>query len=145
MTRWHQTARHCLLSISHPAHDIPDLLSCCSVVPVHYTIFLRCLARPARKFDYDGEVTIELDIKSDTKEIVLNTIELKILSAELTSENDLTQQASISYQDPVQRTVFAFDKTVNGKAILMIRFEGNINGVGYLSFKSIVVSLKAMI
>ena len=118
------------------------MLSIHSVVPIHYTIFLRCLGRPEKQFAYDGEVIIDLDIKSNTRDIILNTIELKILSAELVSENLEPQKASIGFQDAVQRSTFTFSEAVKGKATLKIQFEGNINSVGSSSSESSVLSLR---
>ena len=118
------------------------LLRICSVIPTHYVIFLRYLTRSENKFAYTGEATIELNIRSSTKDITLNTTELKISSAELITENDITQKAFINYQTEIQRTVFSFGNEVNGgKAKLLIQFVGNINNVRLMKVENIATSI----
>lgn len=109
----------------------------CSVIPTHYVIFLRCLTHPENKFDYNGEATIFLDIISNTKDITLNTTELEIPSAKIFTRNDISQKATISYQEGTQRTVFSFENEINsGKAKLLIQFVGNINNVSLTRFQN---------
>ena len=79
-----------------------------------------------------------LDIKSNTKDIILNTTELSISSAELITENDVSQEATINYQEATQRTVFSFGNEIkSGTAKFLIQFVGNINNVCFTKFENI--------
>jgi hypothetical protein len=76
-----------------------------------------------------------LDIKKPAKEIVLNTNQLVIHGAELSTEQSKTQQAAktsaISYDKANQRATLSFDQefTPSSKAVLEIKFQGTINNV----------------
>jgi len=86
-------------------------------------------------WQYQGTVKIALEIKKSAKEIVLNAHQLKIHSAELSTEHTKTELASkasnISYDTDKQRATLSFDDEfpVSSKAWLDIKFQGTINNV----------------
>jgi aminopeptidase N len=86
-------------------------------------------------WSYQGDVRIALDIKKNAKEIVLNSNQLKIHSAKLSTEHTKTElsveASNISYDAPRQRATLSFDQefTVTQKAWLDISFQGTINNV----------------
>ena len=92
---------------------------------------------------------IALDIKKSAKEIALNTNQLIIHSAELSTEHTKTESAakasSISYDKDAQRATLSFDVafTTTSKAWLDIKFQGTMNNVGFLFlyFQSIMLKL----
>jgi puromycin-sensitive aminopeptidase len=78
-------------------------------------------------FTFDGEVTIELDIVEDSDSITLNALEIDIDQAILT-DPDGALEAAVSYDEPMQRAVLTFDRTLAlGPAELSIRFKGILN------------------
>jgi len=105
-----------------------------SVKPTNYFLSVYEL-QSTNPWQYQGRVKIALEIKKAAKEIVLNTHQLKIHSAELSTEHTKTELASkasnISYHSDTQRATLAFDDTfpVSSKAWLDIKFEGTINNV----------------
>ena len=74
--------------------------------------------------------TISLEVKEATTEVVLNTLELDIKSASISSDGtEITSSPKISYDEPKQRTSFAFDKELfpGSKASISISFVGQLN------------------
>jgi hypothetical protein len=84
-------------------------------------------------------VKIALEIKNPAKEIVLNTNQLEIHSAELSSEHTKTESSTmasnISYDTSAQRATISFDQEfpVASKAWLDIKFQGTMNNVCLLN------------
>lgn len=78
---------------------------------------------------------IAVEIKKSAKEIVLNANQLKIHSAELSTEHTKTQSAAkasnISYDRDSHRATLTFDEAfpTASKAWLDIKFQGTINNV----------------
>lgn len=105
-----------------------------SVKPSHYAISLYDLEHGGA-FSYQGTVTIDLEIKKSSKEIVLNANQLKIHSAELKTEHTKTEQSfkasGISYDAGKQRATLAFgdEPPVTSKASLVIKFQGTMNNL----------------
>ena len=106
----------------------------CSVKPVNYNLSIHTLEFLG-EWSYQGRVKIALEINKSAKEIVLNTNQLKIHSAELSTEHTKTETASkasnIEYDAPRQRATLSFDDEfpVTQKAVLDISFQGTINNV----------------
>jgi aminopeptidase N len=105
-----------------------------SVKPINYNLSLYNLEFLG-KWSYQGTVKIDLDIKKSAKEIVLNTHQLVLHSAELTTEQSKTEQAlkssGISYDEANQRATITFGQEfpVSSKAVLEIKFQGVMNDV----------------
>lgn len=103
-----------------------------SVKPVNYAISLFDLEFGGA-FGYQGAVTISSEIRKPTKEIVLNTHQLKIHEASVTTEHTKTQQSikttNVSYDEKNQRATLTFDQELpaSSKADITIKFQGTIN------------------
>jgi hypothetical protein len=86
-------------------------------------------------WSYQGTVNIQLEIAKSAKEIVLNSNQLVIHSAGLSTEDGKTENAikasQISYDKDAQRATLTFDQEFNtaAKANLEIKFQGTINNV----------------
>ncbi|TVY43894.1 Aminopeptidase [Lachnellula occidentalis] len=80
-------------------------------------------------FSYQGSVHILSKINKGTKEIVLNSHQLKIHSAEVSVDQKLFKASDISYDAPRQRATLSFtdELPVSEKATLVIKFQGTIN------------------
>ncbi|KAL7931725.1 peptidase family M1 domain-containing protein [Trichoderma chlorosporum] len=97
----------------------------------HYALSLRDL--DFKNWTYKGTVTIQSEVVKPTKEIVINTLELKLLNAKLlvdhTKSEQSWQSSGFSYDGKAQRATIAFDNEipVSKKASLVIEFEGIIN------------------
>jgi aminopeptidase N len=105
-----------------------------SVKPVNYQLSIHDIEFLGN-WNYQGRVKIALEINKSAKEIVLNTNQLKIHSAELSTEHTKTETSSkasnISYDAPRQRATLSFDDEfpVTQKAVLDISFQGTVNNV----------------
>ena len=80
-------------------------------------------------FSYQGTVNILSKITKPSKEITLNTHELKIHSAELVSGNNSFKSTGTSYDTKKQRATLSFSDEIpiSQNANLIIKFEGTIN------------------
>lgn len=103
-----------------------------NIKPVNYDISLYDIELGGG-FSYQGTINILSKIIKSSKEITLNTHQLKIHSAEVQLKHTKTQQsinsAAISYDAPRQRATISFNEElpVSEKATLVIKFEGIIN------------------
>lgn len=83
-------------------------------------------------FTYQGTVAIDLNINNNESwnDIVLNTYQLKIHSAELDAGGKKTAK-DISYDDKAMRATLDFGEKIqySGEATLTIKFEGTINNI----------------
>ncbi|KAL1311069.1 hypothetical protein AAFC00_001278 [Neodothiora populina] len=99
--------------------------------PINYNLSLFDLE--FESWTYQGKVDIEVEIKENTSEAVLNTHQLKIHGAEISTSQGKTQEAvrasNISYDEKNQRTTFTFDQEIpqSHKAVLSISFSGVMN------------------
>jgi aminopeptidase N len=86
-------------------------------------------------WSYQGTVNIQLEIVKSAKEIVLNTNQLVIHSAALSTEDGKTESAlkasGITYNKDAQRATLTFDQEFGtaAKANLEIKFQGTINNL----------------
>jgi aminopeptidase N len=86
-------------------------------------------------WSYQGTVKIDLDVKRAGKEIVLNSNQLKVHSATLSTEHTKTEQASkassITYDESKHRVSLGFDQefAATNKAVLEIKFQGTMNSL----------------
>ncbi|EKG11117.1 Peptidase M1 alanine aminopeptidase/leukotriene A4 hydrolase [Macrophomina phaseolina MS6] len=105
-----------------------------TVKPSNYAISLYDLEFGGA-FGYQGTVTISSEIRKPTKEIVLNSHQLKIHEASVVTEHTKTQQSikttNISYDETNQRATLAFDQELpaSSKAEVTIKFQGTINNL----------------
>lgn len=100
--------------------------------PTHYTVSLHDLEFGG-KFTYKGTVTINTKITKDDgfSDLVLNSHQLKVHSAELKAGDATKSAKDISYDEKRQRVTLDFGEKINysGEATLEIKFEGTINNV----------------
>ncbi|KAF2146106.1 uncharacterized protein K452DRAFT_324140 [Aplosporella prunicola CBS 121167] len=105
-----------------------------TIKPFNYAISLYDLEFGGA-FGYQGTVTVSAEIRKGTKDVVLNSCQLKIHEATVTTEHTKTQQSikssKISYDEPSQRATIAFDEElpVSSKAEITIKFQGTINNL----------------
>jgi aminopeptidase N len=103
-----------------------------NIKPINYDISLFDIELGGA-FSYQGTVSILSKILKPSKEITLNTHQLKIHSAEVLLEHTKTQQSfkstGVSYDAPRQRATILFEEElpVSEKATLVIKFEGTVN------------------
>lgn len=102
------------------------------IKPSHYTVSLHDLEFGG-SFGYQGTVTITTDIKKSDgfSDIVLNSHQIKIHSAELKTEKAVYSAKDITYDEKRQRATFDYGEKIeySGEAILTLKFEGTINNV----------------
>jgi aminopeptidase N len=102
-----------------------------NVKPVHYNVSLRDLE--FETWTYKGTVTIDSEIVKPTKQVILNTLELKLSGAKATVQHTKGSQTfestDFSYDDKAQRATitFAEELPVSSKASVAIDFEGIMN------------------
>ncbi|KKO99552.1 glutamyl aminopeptidase [Trichoderma harzianum] len=102
-----------------------------NIKPSHYVLSLRDL--DFKNWTYKGTVTIQSEIVKPTKEVVLNTLELKVFNAKVQVDHTKSEQSfessNVSYDTKAQRATITFDNElpVSKKASLVIEFEGIIN------------------
>jgi hypothetical protein len=112
------------------------------VKPINYELSIHDLEFLGN-WSYQGTVKIALEIKKSAKEIVLNSNQLVIHSAELSTEQSKTEQAAkasnISYNKDEQRATLSFDQAfpATSKAWLDIKFQGTMNDVRHITKLSI--------
>ncbi|KAI1659358.1 peptidase family M1-domain-containing protein [Daldinia decipiens] len=102
-----------------------------TVVPSHYDLSISSL-----KFDdwsFQGTVDIQVSITEPVKEIVINSIELKLHTAKITVDHTKSSQSlettTFNYDEKKQRAtlVFAEEVPASQKATLHITFQGILN------------------
>ena len=100
-----------------------------TIKPVHYGLSLYDLELGGA-FSYQGSVNIVAKIIKSSKEITLNSHQLKIHSAEVSVKHTKTQQSmksiGISYDAPKQRATltFAEELPISDKATIIVQFQG---------------------
>lgn len=102
--------------------------------PSHYTVSLYDLEFGGN-FTYQGTVAISVDIKNTGQfsDIVLNSHQLKLHSAELKTGDSSRPSKDITYDEKRQRVTLDFGEKIqySGEATLTIKFEGTINNVSW--------------
>ncbi|KAL7624561.1 hypothetical protein AAE478_006128 [Parahypoxylon ruwenzoriense] len=102
-----------------------------TVTPSHYNLCISSLN--FKDWSYQGSVTIDVSVAEPTKEIVINSIELKLLTGKVTVSHTKASQSlettSFSYDEKKQRAtlIFADEIPASQKASLQITFEGILN------------------
>lgn len=99
-----------------------------TVKPVNYDLSIYDIELGGA-FSYQGTVSILSKITKPTKDITLNTHQLKIHSAEVSLEQKSFKAADISYDAPRQRATLSFSEELptSDKATVVIKFQGTIN------------------
>jgi len=96
-----------------------------TIVPQRYDLRLEPDLTTAT---FRGDETITLDVREATREIVLNAIELRIETAEVTDAAGRTVSASIAYDEEAERAILALpDALAPGTARLRLVFTGTLN------------------
>jgi aminopeptidase N len=110
--------------------DRADLWTLDRVKPKHYTLSIYDLELGGA-FSYQGTVAIQVDIKSETNEITLNTCQLKIHSVELNSGSETYTTSAVTHDERRQRSTLAFEQKLptGPDAVLTIKFQGTMNNV----------------
>lgn len=102
-----------------------------TVTPSHYNLSISSLN--FKDWSFQGNVDIDIAIAEPTKEIVINSIELKLLTAKLIADpanpSSSVETTSFNYDEKKQRAtlVFADEIPASKKASLQITFQGNLN------------------
>lgn len=112
-----------------PVKSDPDVLPDV-VKPINYRLLLHDL-QLGGDWTYQGNVSIEAEIKQATKEITLNALLLNIHSAQISSSTGKTPISSsdISYDAARQRVTITFPETIQPSKLVIIdvRFQGIMN------------------
>ncbi|KAF2663201.1 aminopeptidase [Microthyrium microscopicum] len=97
------------------------------VKPAHYYLTLE---PNLETFQYDGEVTIDLDVVEDTKSISLNTLDLQIHSTKVSSDGHVIASSPVvSYDEDQQVTTIKLNDSLKAgtKVQLVHKFTGELN------------------
>lgn len=96
-----------------------------TVVPARYEIRL---APDLTNFKFTGEEVVHAEVMQPVKEIVLNSIELEVHSAELSNDKGTKYSGAISFQESEERLILKFDQEIAaGKWQLKLKFTGTLN------------------
>ncbi|KAK1833949.1 peptidase family M1-domain-containing protein [Podospora conica] len=95
--------------------------------PVHYDLVLKDL--DFSTWSYTGTVTIQGDVVKPTKDIVLNTLEIKLVSAKVSVGGQSWESTSFAEDKQSQRSTITFpdELPVSSKAEVTIAFTGELN------------------
>jgi hypothetical protein len=100
--------------------------------PSHYDLSIHDIEFGG-KFTYQGTVAITTNINKDDgfNDLVLNTLQLKVHSAELKTPKASNEAKDISYDEKRHRVTLDFGEKIqySGEATLTLKFEGAINNV----------------
>lgn len=103
-----------------------------TIKPINYDISIYDLELGG-DFSYQGTVSILSKVAKSTKELILNSHQLKIHNVQVFVEHTKTEQqfasTDIVYDAPRQRATitFAEDLPVSEKALIVIKFQGTMN------------------
>ncbi len=98
-----------------------------NVKPLHYDLVLE---PNFETFKYEGEVTIDLDVKEDTTSISLNTLEIDIHETKvMTGSETSSSSPKVTRDEDSQTTKIEFDQKIpaGSKAKLYHKFTGKLN------------------
>lgn len=103
-----------------------------NIKPIHYDISIYDIELGG-SFSYQGTVSIISQVVTSSREIVLNSHQLRIHSAEVHLPHIKTEQivraSELSYDVPRQRLTLSFPQElpVIEKALIVLKFQGTIN------------------
>ena len=96
-----------------------------NVRPVHYQITLQ---PDMDNFTFDGLEVIDIDVREETTEIILNAADLRVPSAMLIKGGRWIRSSSINLDEERQTVSIGFDEIIPaGPAQLDLRFVGELN------------------
>ncbi|KAL4804225.1 peptidase family M1-domain-containing protein [Aspergillus unguis] len=98
-----------------------------NVKPVHYDLTLE---PNFETFKYDGTVVIDLEVKEDTTSISLNSTEIDIHTAVISSQgSEISSSPEISLNNDKQEATIKFPQTISAgsSAQLKLTFTGTLN------------------
>ncbi|KAK4208605.1 putative aminopeptidase [Rhypophila decipiens] len=95
--------------------------------PRHYDLVITDL--DFAKWSYKGTVRIDGEVNKPTKDITLNTLELKLLSSKAVVGDKTLESTNFSEDTKAQRSTVAFDQElpVSSKVSVAIDFTGELN------------------
>lgn len=94
-----------------------------NVIPSHYDLFFK---PNFKDFTFQGNETIQINIKSPTSSIILHSSDLKIKKAELKSNNQ-TLTPKIKLNKKEDSLILSLPKKIKGNISLYIEFQGILN------------------
>jgi len=107
-----------LLTTSLFAQRLPQ-----TIIPTHYSLYLDPVI--TQKI-FTGEETIDVQVSTTTKEIVLNSLDLDITEAEVKSAGSM-QKAAVTYDKPQEMVRLSLPESVPaGSAQLHLKFSGKL-------------------
>lgn len=92
--------------------------------PIKYQI---TITPDLANFTFVGTEKIQLEVSKATNELVLHSVDIQILKAEVKVGNVISLVKKISYQVKNETVTLQFAKKVSGKILLTIEFTGSIN------------------
>ena len=103
-----------------PSYKLPE-----NVVPERYCIHL---TPDLTDFTFTGDEAVNIIVRQETQEIVLNACELTIPHVSLADTTGETQDGSVSFDEKNERAVFHFPQAISpGSYTLQISFAGILN------------------
>lgn len=129
-TRYHHICHHqkTLSNMCQSSTAVPDRqVLPTNVKPQHYNLVLEPLFDT---FKFNGEVTIDLDVKKTSNFITLNTLELELLEYHVIDSSDsIVKPLEVTSNDDDQSTTFKFENDFikDSKTKLYIKFIGELN------------------
>ncbi|KAJ3061432.1 hypothetical protein HDU99_005568, partial [Rhizoclosmatium hyalinum] len=94
-----------------------------ALVPKHYNIYL---APDLESFEYNGTVSIDVDVVESTNTVVLNSKKLKIHKAFIRYLNSTLQATAITFDQEKEQVTFAFEEEIpaGSTATVTVDFVG---------------------
>ncbi len=92
-----------------------------NVIPTHYSIKLDC---DMKRFEYDGYVEIEAEVKRPANSISLNAKEIKIIKAGIIKDGKGEIQGIIRPNPKKESFEIKLENNVSGKITLFVKFKG---------------------
>ena len=94
-----------------------------SIYPEHYNLFIE---PDLKRFIFKGKVEIETKIKNPTSQITLNSSELKIKNAKITS-NNISYTPKVSLNKKQELLTLNLNKKISNKVKIENEFQGTHN------------------
>ncbi len=113
-----------------------------NVIPSHYSLWFE---PDFHNFNFSGKATIKITIQKPTRKITINAKELRIKSATVKADSASSATvssahtplpASIHQDDQRQEISLLFNKTLQGKAEIVLEFQGKHNDQMYGFYRS---------
>lgn len=95
------------------------------VVPINYDLKLSpCL----KKFDFDGEQKITVQVNKATTSLVMNCVDIQVGSVEFSSDTQTMNSTNINYDSKQETVTFTFPEAMKpGSGVVSMDFKGEIN------------------